>query len=161
MKYLSIIGTLIMVTLYSCKDKQTDASTAPRINDPVLEEVPNTNNEFCYLYAKDKDTISLNLTKEHQEVNGTLRYKFYQIDGSWGTFSGTMIGDTLRGIYDFEAEGTKSKRELIFLIDGNQLIQGNGKTELSGSTEKFTDNPQFTFDKGQILEKVTCKPTVL
>lgn len=159
--YLTSLFTLFLA-FTSCKDSIKSIE-----NIPEVEVVPNIekNGEVdgallakksCYLYAVDKDSIWFNISHSNGQINGNMRFKFYQIDGSLGTFEGFMEGDTIRGLYDFEAEGTNSKRELIFLKKDGMLVQGKGETELSGNTESFKENASFTFEDARIFESIAC-----
>ena len=145
----------------ACKDDKRPVDVEPDVETKILNQTPAKPVKMCFLYAVDKDSISFNIEKIDEHVRGDLNFNFYQLDGSWGTFEGLMNGDTLRGIYDFEAEGTKSKRELIFLKKGDTLIHGKGETELSGNTELFKKDANITFEGGNVLLQIACKTTEL
>lgn len=126
------------------------------VKEMVIEEKPTINENMCYLYAVKKDTIKMTLTKNKDSIYGDMHYNFFEKDGSFGVFNGTMKGDTIIGIYDFEAEGTKSKREMVFLRSGNSIMEGYGDMVRDGNTEIFKDNIIFQFQDGVVLNEVVC-----
>src|SRR5690606_8098358 len=97
------------------------------------------------------------LTQSKNLVIGEMFYNFYEKDGSFGSFEGIVKGDTIFGDYDFESEGTTSKRELIFLKKGNTLLQGYGDVEVDeNNTTVFKKNARITFDEKFPLTVVDC-----
>ncbi len=113
--------------------------------------------EHCYMFAKNKDTIKLILKENKTLVTGKLFYNLFEKDASHGSFEGVMKGDTLYADYDFEAEGTTSKRELIFLKKGNTLLQGYGDMEVDAqNTTVFKNNAKITFDEQFPLTSIAC-----
>lgn len=131
---MKFIANTLMLSLFimslSCKE-------VPEEKKPIASENDNSSilpkiETQCYLYAKNKDSIKLMIKENKTLVTGKMSYNFFEKDGSWGSFEGVMKGDTLYGDYDFEAEGTKSKREVVFLKKGNTFIEGFGDVEVDG-----------------------------
>ncbi len=155
MKIFNQLALYVLIFLsLSCNNnsKQTQSN----VMEETLRNTPMEHRNSCYLYAVDKDTISLQFTTTKDSIEGNMRYKFHQIDGSMGAFNGTIKGDTIIGIYAFEAEGTKSKRELIFLKTKAGIVQGSGETSIQENTERFKKNTKFDFKDGRTLKTVDC-----
>lgn len=153
---LKICVLVFVITGLSCKEVSKDnPATAPEDKETSnLSKIE----EQCYLYAKNNDSIKLTLKENKTIITGKLVYNFYEKDGSHGAFEGIMKGDTLYGDYDFEAEGTKSKREMIFLKNGNMLLQGHGDVEVDGqNTVVFKKGAKITFDEEFTLTAVECE----
>ncbi|WP_133757527.1 hypothetical protein [Gelidibacter sediminis] len=140
----------------SCNDNSKKHTTSK--DSETKTEFKNTHvNEHCFLYAKNNDTIQLVLKEYKTTATGYLLFNFYQKDGSHGSFEGVMKGDTLFADYNFEAEGTKSKREIIFLKKGQTLLQGYGELEVDAHNRTvFKKDATITFDDKFPLTAVAC-----
>lgn len=151
-KHFNLIVIALLALGVSCKE-QAETKPPQQENTAVSEKYE----EHCYLYAQNKDTIALMLTQSKNLVVGEMFYNFYEKDGSFGSFEGIVKGDTIFGDYDFESEGTRSKRELIFLKKGNTLLQGYGAVEVDGNnTTVFKSNTSITFDEKFPLTAADC-----
>ncbi|MBJ7882392.1 hypothetical protein [Gelidibacter salicanalis] len=150
----TIILTLVAVNL-SCKESPKNETTPlpTKIEDTTVSKI----GEQCYLYAKNNDTIAVLWNENKTLVTGKIIFNFYEKDGSHGAFEGIMKGDTLYADYNFESEGTKSKREIIFLKKGNTLLQGYGDVEVDAhETTVFKKDAKITFDDQFPLTAVAC-----
>lgn len=78
-------------------------------------------------------------------VQGSLHFNNYQIDDSKGSIRGRFHGDTLFVVYDFMAEGMRSRTAEAFLKRGDSLIRGLGEELLKKD-----------FSKGQVFLNVPC-----
>lgn len=157
MKILIQLSILLLLSIgISCKEttQQHIDRTAPE-DQSISGRAPI--NEQCYLYSKNRDTIKV-LWKENKTlITGKLLINFYEKDGSHGAFEGIMKGDTLYADYNFESEGTKSKREVVFLKKGNILLQGHGEVEVDAQqTTVFKKDAKITFDGQFPLTAVAC-----
>lgn len=91
-------------------------------------------------------------------VTGKIVHNFHEKDGSFGSFDGVMKGDTLYADYDFEEEGTTSKRELIFIKKRNKLLQGYGDVEVDTQhTTVFKKDAKISFDENLPLTAISCE----
>ncbi|RXJ49468.1 hypothetical protein [Gelidibacter gilvus] len=151
-KHFKLIIFVLFVMGISCKE-QPETKTTQDENKATTQQYE----EYCYLYAQNKDTIALMLTQSKNLVIGEMFYNFFEKDGSYGSFEGIVKGDTIFGDYDFESEGTTSKRELIFLKKGNTLLEGYGEVEVDrNNTTVFKSNTSITFDEKFPLTAVNC-----
>ena len=68
-----------------------------------------------------------------------------------------MNGDTLLADYKFMSEGKLSTRQVIFLIQGDDAIEGYGNSEEKDGKMVFKNINEVVFGKGLILKKAECK----
>ena len=111
----------------------------------------------CYAYMRNKDTITLSLSMDANNANGLLDYKLWEKDANTGTISGTFIGDTLYADYTFKSEGTTSVREVVFLREGDKLVEGYGDMEEKDGKMMFVNPKNVSFKTTALaLGKVSC-----
>ncbi|SDB49292.1 hypothetical protein SAMN03097699_1682 [Flavobacteriaceae bacterium MAR_2010_188] len=150
---------LILASLLftSCmEEKKTEAETEADVEMEIPEIAVNDINESCYLYAMNNDSIALKYTIVEDKVSGKMHYNFSEKDSSFGNFEGSFEGDTLRGIYDFQSEGLRSTREIVFLKQGDELVNGSGKIIQNGNAETFDPKATLSFNSFK-MQKVTCE----
>lgn len=157
----SIKFCLIALTLlsFSCKEKPKEEEEniieLGKLNkETILDQVPTAE---CFLFVQGKDSIKLSIEKSEDIVTGSLAYKFYEKDKSFGTINGKLNGDILKADYTFQAEGTTSTREVIFMKNGDKLIPGYGETIEKDGKFVFKDNTKLDFNTTQALVKVACE----
>lgn len=115
------------------------------------------NSTKCYVYVKNRDTVSMKLVTTGEELTGNLNYKWFEKDKSMGTFAGEIKGDTIIAEYTFDAEGMRSVREVIFLKKEGKLLEGSGDmTEKSGKI-MFSDRSKLQFGSAVVLSEIACK----
>jgi len=110
----------------------------------------------CYEMTNVNDSVFVQLNINNSEVNGTMFTQFAGKDQNNGTFTGTMIGDTLLADYTFTSEGMQSVRQVAFLKKGNQLVQGFGEIRDQDGKMVFRNKAQLNFDAKMTLNKVAC-----
>ena len=108
----------------------------------------------CYGSYTDKDSVFLTLTFVGTEVSGDLTYKLYEKDKSQGTLQGTVKGDTIHAMYQFRSEGKTSTREVAFLKQGSDLVEGFAPMDETGT--RFLDKRDIDF-AGTVLVGTECK----
>lgn len=151
----TIFVAAMLLALVSCSDKkQADANP----NEPeVRNEQPVVDaNRECFDWTNGKDSVSLSYTRKVNNVSGELRYGWFEKDKSSGTFVGVFKGDTLRADYKFQSEGMESVREIVFVRNGDQLLQGNGEMTEKNGTTVFTDRKKLDFSNTITLTKINC-----
>jgi hypothetical protein len=111
----------------------------------------------CYAYMKNRDTASLALKIAGEEITGDLSYSLYEKDSNKGTIAGEIKGDTIIAEYDFNSEGVRSIREIVFLKKGDKLYEGYGEVETKGMKTMFKNRAQLNFKDGIIFDPTTCK----
>lgn len=110
----------------------------------------------CYASFSGKDTILLKIEVFPNVVTGILKYHIWEKDKNEGTIEGKFAGDTLFANYTFSAEGQTSVREVAFLINGDQAIEGHGDMEEKNGKMVFTDKAGIDFSKGTRLTPIDC-----
>ncbi len=155
MKHFSMLLIPFMALMVACQDnskiKTGETVTAEKIKEASPEQ-------HCYRYIKNRDTISMSLQQTNQVITGELFYNFFEKDKSRGKVSGIKNGDTLLLIYNFEAEGTTSERELAFLDKGGKLVQGVGAEVEKDGSMIFRDKKQIKYDEGAlVLTQTDCE----
>ncbi|EIJ40283.1 MULTISPECIES: hypothetical protein [Galbibacter] len=151
--------TALTLLSFSCKEKPKEKEEniieLGKLNkETILDQVPTAE---CYLFVQGKDSIKLSIEKSEDVVTGSLAYKFYEKDKSFGTINGKLNGDILKADYTFQAEGTTSTREVIFMKDGDKFIPGYGETIDKDGKFVFKDNTKLDFNTTQALIKVDCE----
>lgn len=137
--------TLAAACQQTDKQQQTDSSATDK---------PAT---ACYQLMTAQDTVSMQLTTKGDEATGSLTYNFYEKDRNQGTFTGTFHGDTLFAEYTFQSEGTQSIREVAFLRQDGELVEGYSDMEDQNGRFVFTDKHTLNFTEGIRLKKGTCQ----
>ncbi len=159
MKNLQLIFALFLVISFvSCKNETRNEEPellVPEETD-IMESDVNTPEISCYRFVSVKDTVLLQMEKMDGDVAGTLRYNYFEKDKNDGTFEGTMVGDTLFADYTFNAEGSTSVREVMFVKKGNKLIEGFADVEEANGKMKFKDRAKFTLNDAMPLEEINC-----
>jgi len=148
MKHLFSVA--VSLILFGCNNSESSADTSNSSeNKPEIEQ-------YCFATdAGSKDSIHLEITIVNTGVTGKL---FYRIDGkdtNSGTLSGDLRGDTIIADYTFNSEGTSSVRQVAFLKNGDQLIEGFGPFEEIEGKIRFRSLSDLHFT-GIVLSKITC-----
>lgn len=151
MKTNTILFTLSIVMIASCNNnvntKEETKETTTITNQTVT----------CYEYAKDSSKVSLNIVLANDVVTGDLLFDYYEKDKNSGTIEGKMKGDTLFADYSFMSEGIHSVREIVFLRNGNDWVEGYGEVEELNGKFVFKTNATLTFNSNIVLQKIPCK----
>lgn len=150
-----IILSLLAISFSSCKNNTAKEQNTSREKEVVTTEKQSSLLEVgCYSYNRNDNTIDLEITGLKNGVIGKLIYAYDGKDSNSGTFNGKLNGDKLFGIYTFMSEGVESKRELAFLIKGNQLIEGYGELNENGTA--FVDKNNINYTSTMPLTKTDC-----
>lgn len=145
-----------MATLFSaCQSNKKADKTIDSASKAVVTSVKSTRE--CYTFVKDKDSAALSMDYSGTNVTGTLNYNLYEKDKNNGTIAGIIKGDTIIADYTFNAEGTKSVRQVAFLKKGNQLLEGFAEVEENNGKVIFKDPGSLKFESKYIVFKqVDC-----
>ncbi|MEQ7798948.1 hypothetical protein ABDJ41_03955 [Pedobacter sp. ASV1-7] len=160
----SSIYTLALIAMISSsctnenKSKVTNDTTEIIAHDTTFtSSTPKTNSTDCYQYIKNKDTASLKINIEGEELTGNLNYNLFEKDRNSGTIAGEMKGDTIIAEYTFDSEGMRSVREVVFVkkIDGN-IYEGTGEVMEKGGKMVFKDRSALKFSPAMVFTKTNC-----
>lgn len=143
--------------LISCSDNRPKHTSTSDI------DTENTNGmktmipvQTCYIGSMGRDSVFLKTERFPNVVTGTLEYRFYEKDQNTGEFDGKMNGDTLVADYTFLSEGSKSVRQVIFLLQGDSATEGYGETEEKNGRIVFKNLNEIKFDDSFQLHKIVC-----
>jgi hypothetical protein len=146
-----IIPTLIIVFLSACINATTEQQSD--ITMYLTED-----GETCYGFNNGKDSIKMSIEINDNKAKGNLNFNYHEKDANIGTFSGKLNGDTLWANYTFISEGIESKREVVFLKQEENWIQGYGNVTEEDGGFVFINHNDIRFDNTFILEKIDCNP---
>ncbi len=149
--YAALAGILLL----SCNGNTKQSTTVPEV-EPA-KAVPITEPASCYAMIKNKDKVLLHITITNNKVNGDLIYSFFEKDKNTGTIQGNMKGDTLFAEYKFMSEGTESIREVVFLKNGDDFVEGYGDSEEKNGRMIFKNTSGLNFNNNLILKNVACE----
>jgi len=152
---LLAFGLLLSV---SCKKKEekTEETTVEEVKTetPAPEETI-ADGETCFLQVVSKDTLSLKIKKDGDNVSGTFRSVPFEKDRRTIVFEGSLNGDTVTAVGNATGEGQTQKEEFIFILKNNQagvkfgeMIQGDD--DVYRYKSKNTATPLF-------INKVDCQ----
>ncbi|WP_027385424.1 hypothetical protein [Chryseobacterium gregarium] len=110
----------------------------------------------CYMDVTGKDTVFASIDDNLGTLTGKLRYKNYEKDNSKGTVTGFKSGDTLKLTYEFQSEGTTSKRDIYFLNKNNRLTEGIGEHKNDNGQMKYANESKISYKEGQQLKPADC-----
>jgi hypothetical protein len=111
----------------------------------------------CYRYATANDTIFLKVEKFPNVVTGILNYNLKEKDKNSGEIDGVLRGDTLVADYTFMSEGTRSTRQVVFLIQDDTATEGYGEMNEENGKMVFNNVSSIDFSKSTKLIKVPCE----
>ena len=110
----------------------------------------------CYISVSGKDTFGLKIEVFPNVVTGVLRYDFHEKDKSAGELDGKLTGDTLFAEYRFMSEGTRSIRQVAFLVKDSIVTEGTGEMIEKDGKMMFKSPANLDFTKGIKYRKVPC-----
>ncbi|MBL7698982.1 MAG: hypothetical protein JNK79_12535 [Chitinophagaceae bacterium] len=157
MKSIFYLATFIL--LVSCSETTPDSSGTTHTDSTggdtteMRIQIPNS---ACYQYATKSDTIFLKVEKFPNVVTGRLEYSLKEKDRNTGDIDGVMRGDTLVADYAFMSEGTRSTRQVVFLLKNNEAVEGYGKMKDDAGKMVFENIGSIDFSKGTRLPMVDC-----
>jgi hypothetical protein len=157
MKHLFIISFMLAIAT-SCNNATENAGQDAVVKDsskPVENKIM-IPVSYCYT-SNGKDSVSLKVEVFENVVTGSILYKLFEKDSNNGNFEGQLKGDTLLADYTFMSEGTRSVRQVIFLLKDNIALEGYGDMEDKNGKMVFKNTGTVTFGKGVRLQKTNCK----
>ncbi|MDQ0781867.1 hypothetical protein [Chryseobacterium sp. W4I1] len=158
MKKLILLGS-VSILLINCNKKtenpvpkvETDTAT---VAETVIDTLKPKS--FCYMAVTGKDSVFASIDDNLGTITGKIAYKNSEKDSSKGDVTGFKSGDTLKLTYEFQSEGTKSKRDIFFLQKDNTLTEGIGDHKEEDGQSKYADEKKISYKDGQKLETADC-----
>lgn len=162
MKASIITAAFFILATTACtnenKNKQTgDTAEVIAMDTTFTATHPKKSSSDCYVYTKNRDTASLKINIEGEELTGQLDYKFFEKDSNKGKIAGEIKGDTIIAEYTFDSEGMRSVREVVFVKkdDGN-IYEGTGDVIEKSGKMVFRDRSTLKFGQAIIFTKTNC-----
>ena len=162
MKPSIITLALFIIIAASCTSDNksrvvSDTAEVIALDTTFSAVTPKTSSSNCYVYINNKDTASLKINIEGEELTGDLNYNLFEKDRNKGTIAGEMKGDTIIAEYTFDSEGLRSVREVVFVkrIDGN-IYEGTGEVIEKGGKMVFKDRSALKFSPSMVFTKTNC-----
>lgn len=146
-----------VILLFGCNSNSDKAKENPEVQNQVKQPETVDSSSLCYILENAKDTVSLKMTIENNQVSGNLLYYYFEKDRNAGTIKGKMKSDTLFATYTFMSEGIKAKRDVVFLKKGNHLLEGYANLNPNTGKPDFTDHSAIKFDDKFALSKSDCQ----
>lgn len=154
MKRIAIVA-FICFTVIACKN---DSKQTERIvkEETILNENRNqkTLQIGCYEFNNNSTKIEMEITEIKDSVIGKLNFAYEEKATSYGTFVGTLNKNKLLATYSYTSEGIQTIREISYLVKENQLIEGYGDLDDTGT--KFKDIDALNYTSRMPLTKVEC-----
>lgn len=155
-KILFACFAISIVASCKTKEKQEEDNTLTETPIEVVEEKAPTLALGCYTYDANGNHIVLEITDINDSVLGNLSYALKEKDANTGTFAGILKDSVLLGSYTFMSEGVESTREVAFLVKEDQLVEGFGELDETGTA--FKDKNALSFSSSMPLSKTDCEP---
>ncbi|MFP5078856.1 hypothetical protein [Pedobacter sp. JCM 36344] len=153
-----VAASSILAACNSEKKTSVEADSSVAMTaDTTMAKAAEAFSDGCYAYTKNRDTALLTLKVAGEEVTGDLSYSLYEKDSNKGTIAGEIKGDTIIAEYDFNSEGVRSIREIVFLKKGGKLYEGFGEVETKGMKAIFKDRASLKFEGSIVFDPEACK----
>ncbi len=157
MKFSILIVTILALCV-SC-DSKKEQEVVLTTDSPEEVSKDTISNFHCYQFTNGKDTIQIRYQQDGDEIEGWMRYNFFEKDASVGEVEGKIAGDTLKLEYDFLSEGMLSEQQVYFLKKDGKLYQGSGEMEMSkDSVMKYIQPKKLNFDDTTPMEHLENCP---
>jgi hypothetical protein len=149
----------VALTICSCKkneEKLEDIQFEESLEEPIKKELElEPKLELgCYTYEDNSNRINLEITKIDNPVEGNLTFDLAGKSQITGVFNGEFKERILYGTYTFQSDSQNNKKDMIFMLKGNQLIEGQGGLNKSGT--KFNEAKKVSYDSKMPLTKTNC-----
>ncbi|RYG73773.1 hypothetical protein EON80_03005 [bacterium] len=142
----SVAAFLVLagLCLASC---DSENSKKPNLQAPKIpvSETKITAKPKCYEWRAGNSIATAKINIKNDSVNGTLNYLFEEKDNSRGSIAGVLHGDTIIADYTYTSEGKWSVMEVIFLLQGDKLIQGHGDMQVKGNRIVYVNPGKLNF----------------
>lgn len=87
---------------------------------------------FAKENAQEYTRVALSI-EDNEKVNGTKVWQPKGEHGASGTFEGIVNGDVIQVVYDYTIEGSEQSEEMVFKLQGDTLLIGEGELEDAGN----------------------------
>lgn len=111
-----IAGLFILGSCQKKEEKETvvEETTIEKVTEGTLEK------DMCFLEVVSKDTITLTITRDGDNISGVYKSIPYEKDRKTNIFKGTINGNTVTAVGTVSAEGMTNQEEIIFTLEDKQ-----------------------------------------
>lgn len=159
--HLTLVFFLLIALSCTSENKKVQGNDTTEIiaKDTTFSSAsPKTNTTNCYEYIKNRDTATLKIIMEGEELTGNLDYKLFEKDRNTGKIAGEMKGDTIIAEYYFNSEGVSSIREIVLVKkEDGKIYEGTGEMMEKGSKMVFKDRSALQFNQSLVFSPANCK----
>ena len=153
-KFFLIAGSLLL--LIACNN-ESDGGNSPA--DSLAKNNSNSSIDStleigCYAYTRNGDTVQLNIYEMGDSVKSSLLIALAEKDVNDGNYVASWKDGKLFGTFTFQSEGVVSSRQLAFQWKDQQLIEGYGEMDETGTQFKHPDS--IRYESKMPLTKVDC-----
>jgi hypothetical protein len=167
MKNVFILPVLTLM-LASC-----NSQPANHVHDSVAHDTAHTDTSItgqvpllpvpdsldaCFSHDSKNEYRYMHLWRDGISVHGDLQLRWDNKREVSGTFEGNIINDTMWIMHKFISEGKKMKREMVYILSGDKLYEGQGMQETKDDvTFTFKNRKMLEFSKEPAMVKVDCE----
>lgn len=156
MKNNLLFIVIIIVFTTACQPKP--ASNVTEITN--TSETPATtelaDGSYCFQQSIGRDTTSINLSINGNTVSGEMNWIPYEKDGARGTLQGTRNGNEITAIWAYVIEGSDQKEQVMFKIEGDQLLRKVGELEYPNNDGNLKLKDPANAAYSETFSKITC-----
>ncbi|MBU2903614.1 hypothetical protein KO529_02350 [Arenibacter algicola] len=151
-----ILLTFVAFSFFNCKNKKekTEETMKEAPMEPEMA-ITSTLQKGCYMYHENGSMVNLEITNSENPVEANLTYAYAEKDKNTGTFQGEFNDGKLVGSYTFQSEGIESTRQVAFMLEDNQFVEGYG--ELNEDGTMFKDVNSVNYSSTMPLTKMDCE----
>lgn len=141
----------LLLVLASCSTENNKA-----VNTPSSDEIKPINYSGCYEMIISRDSALLNIDFDGNMVSGKLEYRRFEKDSNKGTFTGTFNDGIINAWYNFQSEGILSVRQLMFKVEGENILEGYGEMEQIADSAVFKYPQTLKYENRHPYIKIQC-----
>ncbi len=148
-----MLGLGVLMLCYACQPKQAnDTAQSTETSAQTIKD-----GTYCYEYRVGQDLTTVQLVINGDNITGEMHWIPFEKDGAHGTLAGTRDGAEIKAVYSYMIEGSSQTEEVMFKIEGDQLLRKVGELEdpnFDGNLKlKDPENTSY----GETYTQVVCQ----
>lgn len=139
----------------ACQNTNTATDGASESTEEQQYVVTGTEQKYCFIRLdgeQQQDSTFLQLVIRGESVSGVYNHIPLEKDARRGTVLGTMDNDTLDLVWTFQQEGTQDTMRVVFLFDGDKLLQKSLSVDTQTGRQVTLDSSSFS----EVYERIDC-----
>lgn len=139
---------------FACQSRSSEqAKTETSDSEPAQTSTSATPDTLCFRQIMSRDTTTLSLTINGDQVSGYLDNKPYEKDRAQGPFQGTVSGSTIQADWQRSGEGTTQPYTLDLTLKGDSISWLEGE-RLEKQGKWILKDPKAGYN--YVLTKIDC-----